>query len=581
MKLVFNKSSNKSANGLLSRFNNASIGFRLGLMTAIVSALLLAGGLFAFSAINESEAELDRLYLKRMIPIEQATALQRDAILNRLLLLEATVRATDEETTKSYLQQIDANILSITMNWQLVSANAQSKKERELVEAYTAARNNFGQSTILPIRDALQSGDRDSALLMEEFADQNYQPVSKTVSAIVDHYLKQATLDIQAAIDRNNRFRIVVLVSVLGALLITIVSSILINRSITRPLKKAVVLAESVSAGDLTVHVESNSNDEVGQLLRSISRMSAKLREVVARVSQSVLNVEHSARQISEGNTALSERTEEQASSLEETASSMEEMTTTVNQNADFARRASELANIVRTDASKGSEVVERAINAMGEINKSSGRISEIVTTIDGIAFQTNLLALNAAVEAARAGQEGRGFAVVASEVRALAQRSAEAAKEIKALILDSASKVQAGTNLVDESGKTLMGIVEGINTVANIVADIKDASQEQSLGINQVNTAVTRMDDMTQQNAAMLEETVASTRAMHQESEGLAELMRYFKLDEMDKGSGNSASLPSDHRTNRLARTKPSTSFGETPPKLQAAVDDPDWERF
>jgi len=259
----------------------------------------------------------------------------------------------------------------------------------------------------------------------------------------------------------------------------------------------------------------------------------------------------------------------------------MEEMTTTVNQNADFARRASELANIVRTDASKGSEVVERAINAMGEINKSSGRISEIVTTIDGIAFQTNLLALNAAVEAARAGQEGRGFAVVASEVRALAQRSAEAAKEIKALILDSASKVQAGTNLVDESGKTLMGIVEGINTVANIVADIKDASQEQSLGINQVNTAVTRMDDMTQQNAAMLEETVASTRAMHQESEGLAELMRYFKLDETDKGSSNSASLSSDQRTNRLTRMKPSASSGETSPRLQAAVDDPDWERF
>ena len=270
-----------------------------------------------------------------------------------------------------------------------------------------------------------------------------------------------------------------------------------------------------------------------GSLLDALERMRGKLTDIVGDVQQGAHAVTSAAQQIARGNDDLSYRTQEQASSLQETAASMEEMTSTVKQSADNAGHASRLAADMRTQAERGGDVASRASTAMRAIKQASAQIAEIVGLIDEIAFQTNLLALNAAVEAAHAGEQGHGFAVVATEVRNLAQRSARAAKEIKGLISDSVDKVQAGSQLVDESGSALTGIIGSVKKVADIVNEIAAASQEQSAGIEQVNRAVTQMDEVTQQNAALVEEAAAAARAMQEQADRLQAQMAYFRVHE------------------------------------------------
>jgi methyl-accepting chemotaxis protein len=331
--------------------------------------------------------------------------------------------------------------------------------------------------------------------------------------------------------------------AILTAVIITLVvlATATFTRSITQPLKKALVALEDIAEGegDLTRRLDVSGKDEIARVAQAFNKFTDKMSGVMVEVRSSADSISSGSQQISAGNANLSQRTEEQASSLEETAASMEEMTSTVKQNADSAQQANQLANTARNDAEKGGQVVTRAVDAMGAITDSSTRIADIISTIDAIAFQTNLLALNAAVEAARAGEQGRGFAVVASEVRTLAQRSADAAKEIKGLIEDSVDKVKVGTELVDESGQTLLGIVDGIKKVADIIAEINVASQEQSSGIDQVNNAIAQMDDMTQQNAALVEESAAASRSMQDQANTLTELMAFFKLDQGATGAG------------------------------------------
>src|SRR5262245_44011744 len=288
--------------------------------------------------------------------------------------------------------------------------------------------------------------------------------------------------------------------------------------------------SETLSNGDLTVQVVTRSEQDV--LSHNFQRMSMRLQQIVAEIREASFMLSSAASQLAQGNTDLSQRTQEQAAALEETASSMEEMTSTVQQNADNARQANQLAGGTRTQAEQGSGVVSQAVAAMAAISHSSRKIAEITGVIDGIAFQTNLLALNAAVEAARAGEQGRGFAVVAAEVRKLAQRSAEAAKEIKALIIDSGEKVESGAHLVDESGKALAATVTAVKQVSDIVAEIAAASQEQAAGIEQVNKAVIQMDEMTQQNAALVEEAAAASEAVEGQAQSLRQLMEFFTLE-------------------------------------------------
>jgi methyl-accepting chemotaxis protein len=306
-----------------------------------------------------------------------------------------------------------------------------------------------------------------------------------------------------------------------------------LTRSITRPLESAVEFANKVAGGDLTADIDVRSADEVGQLIQALKAMSGSLRKIVSEVRAGTDAISSASSEIATGNADLSQRTEQQASSLEETASSMEELTGTVKRNAENAKQANTLAASASDVAVKGGAVVAQVVETMSSIDESSKKIADIIGVIDGIAFQTNILALNAAVEAARAGEQGRGFAVVASEVRTLAQRSAAAAKEIKTLISESVATVGSGTQLVGEAGRTMDEIVGAVKRVTDIMAEISDASGEQSAGIEQVNQAVMQMDRMTQQNAALVEEAAAAAESMKQQAHQLGEMMAVFRTDD------------------------------------------------
>ncbi|MCP5197602.1 MAG: nitrate- and nitrite sensing domain-containing protein [Gammaproteobacteria bacterium] len=314
--------------------------------------------------------------------------------------------------------------------------------------------------------------------------------------------------------------------------LIAFVITLVSIRVIKKPLREVVEAANRIAHGDLTNKLESRFHDEIGRLLQAMQIMQDSLQKTVGEVRIATHTVNTAAAEMAQGSADLSQRTEEQASALEETASSMEELTSTVRQSADNAGQANRLAEAARNQAEQGGQVVDQAVAAMGAIHVSSRKIADIIGVIDEIAFQTNLLALNAAVEAARAGEQGRGFAVVAGEVRKLAQRSADAAKEIKVLITDSATKVEDGSRLVEQSGQTLQEIVIAVKKVSDIVAEMAAAAREQASGIEQVNKAILQIDQATQQNAALVQETAAASRAVGEQTNQLHTLMDFFRLE-------------------------------------------------
>ncbi|MDY7578095.1 methyl-accepting chemotaxis protein [Herbaspirillum sp. RTI4] len=322
---------------------------------------------------------------------------------------------------------------------------------------------------------------------------------------------------------------IIVLLAVCAALALFL--SLWLARLISRPLNDAVAAAQRIAEGDLSTTIESSSKDETGQLMHALKAMNDSLFNIVGEVHQGTEAIDVAAREIAQGNLDLSSRTEEQAGSLEETAAAMEELTSTVKQNAENALQANVLAESASEVASRGGSVVDQVISTMNEINSSSNKIVEIISVIDGIAFQTNILALNAAVEAARAGEQGRGFAVVASEVRSLAQRSAAAAKEIKELINASVANVGNGSKLVEQAGETMKEVVASVRRVTDIVSEISASSREQSTGIEQVNQAVILMDDVTQQNAALVEEAAAAAGSLQDQAQRLTGTVSVFKL--------------------------------------------------
>ncbi len=422
----------------------------------------------------------------------------------------------------------------------------------------------------------------------------DFDRISDELTAEIDQL--QETLEAGIASDRDfvlNTFNLMS-VTQFSVLAISIVVSTLTTAwivvSITRPISSASDQVKGVVAGDLTVSMASSSGDEIGLIMQDIESMRARLLDVLSGIRSSAFEVQSASDQVSQGNTQLSQRTQAQASALEEVAASMEELLATVKQNADNSVAANQMAQDASLRAEEGQQVVADAVTAMSQISESSLRIQEIIAVIDDISFQINLLALNAAVEAARAGEQGRGFSVVAGEVRNLAGRSAAAAKEIRELIQDSVGKVEEGTELVNQSGNTLFDIVEAVKRkrVSDTVAEIAAASQEQSDGISQVNRALVQMDQMTQENASLVEEVAASAESMEGQAADLSRLVSFFKLDDNGARASKAAQRQQDsivtlasRLTGKAARNRGASSQGALLLAESQNVNEDDWERF
>ncbi|RFB68107.1 MULTISPECIES: methyl-accepting chemotaxis protein [unclassified Herbaspirillum] len=369
--------------------------------------------------------------------------------------------------------------------------------------------------------------------------DDVYEKNAAAIMRPINEFEKLMDLRTTGELDKARRDGGIAYMVGLAMLCLTVVVSVTVLYAlyvlIKKQLDQSLAVAERLATGDLTAELVVERDDELGRLMGAINGIGQGLAGVVGNVRTGTETINVASREIAVGNADLSNRTESQASSLEETASSMEELTSTVRQNADNARQANSLVTSASELAVKGGKVVGDVVHTMGSIKESSSKIVDIISVIDGIAFQTNILALNAAVEAARAGEQGRGFAVVASEVRSLAQRSASAAKEIKQLISDSVGKVEAGGKLVDEAGATMGEIVTSVKHVADIMGEITAASQEQSTGIEEVNRAITQMDEITQQNAALVEQAAAAAESLQEQADLLAQAVSVFKLSGSD----------------------------------------------
>ncbi len=392
-----------------------------------------------------------------------------------------------------------------------------------------------GKKTIPLVERAAKEGEAGAGVEATMTLTEAVRPVEivwrQKVAKLIGIVHKQNTEAAEAVISSQKRALLMVAALMAGAMVVGVLLAWRTTRSITAPVARAVKVAERIAEGDLTSTVEVTSQDEIGRLLQAIHGMQDRLRALVGDIRQSAESIQTASTEVAVGNQDLSQRTEQTASNLQQAASSMTQLTGTVNQSAEAANQANQMASSASAVAQRGGEVVAQVVSTMNEINNSSRKIADIIGVIDGIAFQTNILALNAAVEAARAGEQGRGFAVVAGEVRSLAQRSAEAAKEIKGLIGTSVDKVEAGSRLVGDAGSTMGEIVASVQRVSGIISEITAAAAEQSTGIGQVSGAVGQLDQMTQQNAALVEQSAAAAESLKSQAARLAELVSVFRL--------------------------------------------------
>jgi len=406
---------------------------------------------------------------------------------------------------------------------------------------------------------AIKAKDMESARVAFSKANLAFIQHREAIDQVVKMATQLATDTEAQAAQTMNWSNILLLAMFVVILALCLTVALIISNGIVKPLSETVQVAQKFAQGDLTVHINDMGKSELGQLNLALRNMQQSLVNLVRNIQSGSKQVANASAEIASGNHDLSARTESQASSLEETASSMEELGATVRQNADNARTANQLAQSASTVAVRGGEVVAQVVDTMKGINDSSRKISDIISVIDGIAFQTNILALNAAVEAARAGEQGRGFAVVAGEVRSLAQRSAEAAKEIKTLISASVDRVELGSKLVDEAGNTMQEVVASIRRVTDIMGEISAASTEQSMGVSQVGEAVTQMDQVTQQNAALVEEMAAAASSLKNQAEELLNTVNVLKVDGAAvSSSGQRPAAVGPRRTIRDITPKP-----------------------
>jgi methyl-accepting chemotaxis protein len=514
------------------KLNNLKIGQRLGLGFGLMLVLLLLVAMFGLGDMNALNAAVDKIVNNNNVQLKSATDL-RDAQRRIAIGVRDIILTSDEAGMESLARTVETAWQDYDQTVAVLDKLIVDPQLRAHLDKIASAR-----SKAMPLIAKAQQLGRENKL------DESVIFMKSSVIPATQAWLGAITEMVDAQTARNKaeqaagqadfeQARLLLCVVVALATLLAIAIGWLATRSITRPMRRAVEVAKTVAAGDLTSHIEITSTDETGELLAALKDMNASLQTIVGQVRGGTETLAAATNEIASGNLDLSSRTEQQASALEETASSMEELTTTVKQNADNARQANQLARSASEVAVRGGGVVGKVVSTMGAINDSAAKIADIIGVIDGIAFQTNILALNAAVEAARAGEQGRGFAVVASEVRNLAQRSATAAREIKDLIGNSVEKVGEGSRLVHEAGATMEEIVSSVRRVTDIMAEITAASQEQEAGIEQINQAIGEMDAVTQQNAALVEEAAAAAQSLQAQSSQLEEAVRTFRLSD------------------------------------------------
>ncbi|ALX84968.1 chemotaxis protein [Achromobacter denitrificans] len=575
---------------MLRFFSRLHIGARIGvrlsgafLLVALLGGTIGAFGVWGLARINDMNDQIAQIEFRGLSDIKEANISLIAAGRARKSFLLA---ATDEERA-ALRREFDRDVQNL---------------ERLRAQAAQNFTRDNGQRLLAAFGEAETAWKREAAAFFDEAARQPLAQLDPAIAGInkraadtsdkAEHLMSElAQVKEQAADEavrevtelyRSTRL-LVILLSVAGVA-IGLLLGWWVTRGIVRPLGQAVEAARRVANGDLSGNIQVTSRDETGDLMAALKAMNENLSRIVRDVRDGCESIASASSQIAQGNADLSQRTEEQAASLEQTAASMEQLTSTVQQNASNAGEAEKLVTQASAVAARGGEVVNVVVQTMSAISESSRRIADITSVIDGIAFQTNILALNAAVEAARAGEQGRGFAVVAGEVRTLAQRSAVAAKEIKALIDESVHRVEGGTRQADEAGSTMREVVDSVRQAAVLVHEIASASAEQSTGIGQVNQAVAQMDTVTQQNAALVEQAAAAAGSMQDQASRLSQQVRRFKLDAgaVSLAAGPQARLiqagrATPHPPIAAPRQEPAVAR----PVLNHAADEDDWSSF
>ncbi len=510
--------------------DNIKIGNRLLLAFAGVCALLAAISVLAYTGLKGVGAQVDKITDDAYPKVKQAAIMTRAvnqqarSARNLVIVSDASQRASELQKLLDQLPVVDGAIRTLTP---MMTSDEGKAMLARLVEKRSLYREQLAVFVEKAKADDVE-GARTALLNKVRVPQLDYMKELEAFTLHEESRMEQSGEDADKAMARAVS---ALIGGSLLAVLFAVAAGVLISRSITRPVGEAVQALQRVASGDLTADLVVDRQDEMGELLRAVDQTTRSLRQVVSSVRQGVDSVSTAAGQIAAGNLDLSGRTEQQASALQQTASSMEQLTSNVSESATSARQAAELATAASASAGKGGAVVADVVSTMNEITDSSKKIGNITSVIDGIAFQTNILALNAAVEAARAGEHGRGFAVVAAEVRTLAQRSAQAAKEINSLIGTSIERVEAGAHHASLAGSTMREIVSQVDKVSHLIREISSAASEQSSGIGQVNVAVSHMDQATQQNAALVEESAAAAQSLDEQARTLLKTVEAFRV--------------------------------------------------
>ena len=547
----------------MSLFARLKIGQRLYLGFAAVLVLLTGITALAWYGLNTSQAATERIVeMQKRAAQTEEWLMSTQLNINRVL---AVAKSRNDPAVDAHFKPLMASTTArINEVQQALDSEITSERGKALMAEIAGSRSAY-----IAVRktyfDALKAGDSAGA---EQILDRGLMTAADVYSSKQKELLDYQTGLVAKAVEASYntvKSKIAVLIGLAAAAIaLAMVLAWRITRSVTQPLVEAVAISQDVAQGNLARDIKTTRADELGDLLRALADMKTSLVHTVTQVRSATDSINTASSEIASGNQDLSARTEQAASNLEETAASMEQLTSTVRQSADAARQANQLASSASEIAVRGGNVVGQVVTTMDEINASSKKISDIIGVIDGIAFQTNILALNAAVEAARAGEQGRGFAVVAGEVRNLAQRSAEAAKEIKGLIGSSVDKVEAGSRLVAEAGQTMSEIVGSVQRVSDIIGEITAAAGEQSDGIGQVNVAVNQLDQMTQQNAALVEESAAAAESLKDQAARLAQVVQVFRI------SSDASHQTAVARKPPAPASGPATAEAATPAKPQ-----------